>query len=51
MRSQYLVAIQRMLEEVIDNYNLLEDALESHNLKAAALSPAAIAALLCFAVG
>jgi D-xylose transport system substrate-binding protein len=51
MCTQYLVAIRRLLEEVIDNYNLLEDAMESHNLKAAALAPAAIAAVLCFAVG
>src|ERR1700722_5823075 len=51
MCTQYLVAIRRLLEEVIDNYNLLEDVMESHNLKAAALAPAAIAAALCFAVG
>jgi D-xylose transport system substrate-binding protein len=51
MCTQYLVAIRRLLEEVIDNYNLLEDVMESHNLKAAALAPAAIAAVLCFAVG
>jgi D-xylose transport system substrate-binding protein len=43
--------MRRLLEEVIDNYNSLEDAMESHNLKATVLAPAAIAALLCFAVG
>jgi D-xylose transport system substrate-binding protein len=51
MCTQYLVAIRRLLEEVIDNYNLLEDVMESHNLKAAALAPAALAAVFCFAVG
>jgi D-xylose transport system substrate-binding protein len=51
MRPQYLVAMRRLLEQVIGNYNSLEDVMESHILKTAALAPAAIAAWLCFAVG
>jgi D-xylose transport system substrate-binding protein len=48
---QYLVAISFLFEQVIDNNNFREDAMESHKLTATALATASIAAMLLFAVG